>query len=87
MGASGKFTGVVGYMVIGRPDFHEVAISNARGIGENVGIYTLMTVPLLAEMWVRLMLEEGRLTQDNVDELLTSKEGYMTLGTLDHYSV
>ena len=84
LGASGKYSEVIGHLVIGRPDFHELAITNAPGIGKNVGIYTLMTIHFLAEMWVRL--KEGRLTQDSVDKLLMAEGGYLTVEALDHYS-
>ena len=83
LGASGNYSGVVGSIVIGRPDFHELAIRRADGISTNILPYKLLPIPVLAEMWVRL--REGRLTCNKIDDILLSHEGYLTTAHLEQY--
>lgn len=74
----------VARVVIGRPDFHELAIDNTRNVVAEGMNYKLVPVYVLAEMYVRLY--EGRLTSENVESILRNERGYLTFETLDKYS-
>ena len=83
LGAAGNYSGVVGCIVIGRPDFHELAIQRADGISTNILSYKLVPISVLAEMWVRL--REGRLSSNNIDDILPPHKGYLTTAHLEKY--
>ena len=83
LGAAGNYSGVVGSIVIGRPDFHELAIQRADGISTNILLYKLLPISVLAEMWVRL--REGRLSNNNIDDMLLSHKGHLTMAHLEKY--
>jgi len=71
-------------VVIGRPDFHELAIDNARNIVAEGMNYKLVPMYVLAEMYVRV--HEGRLTSKDVESILRNEQGYLTFENLDKYS-
>jgi len=70
-------------VVIGRPDFHELAIDNAENIVAEGMNYKLIPMHVLAEMYVRV--HEGRLTSKDVEGILCNEQGYLTFETLDKY--
>lgn len=84
LGSAGAYPPLKGAIVIGKPDFHELAISRAAGIATSVCSYKLIPVYVLAEMWVRL--KEGKLTQQNINAILASEVGYVTKDMLDKFT-
>lgn len=70
-------------VVIGRPDFHELAIDNAENIVAEGMNYKLIPMHVLAEMYVRV--REGRLTSKDIESILRNERGYLTFETLDKY--
>jgi hypothetical protein len=82
--------GAAGYeaaarVVVGRPDFHELAIKKAGEIAAEGINFKLIPIPLLAEMYVRVL--EGRLGEDDVLRILKEEQGYLTNDTLERYEV
>jgi len=75
----------VARVVIGRPDFHELAIKNAGEIVADGINFKLIPIPLLAEMYIRTL--EGRLGEDDVLRILKEEQGYLTYDTLEKYEV
>jgi hypothetical protein len=84
LGSGGAYTPVKGAIVIGKPDFHELAINRSAGIASGICGYKLIPVYILAEMWVRL--KEGKLEQKHIDTILASEVGYITKDVLDKYT-
>lgn len=72
-------------VVIGRPDFHELAIKNAEDVVATGINYKLIPVSVLAEMYVRVF--EGRLNEDLVVGILKDELGYLTSETLNRHEV
>jgi len=68
-------------VVVGRPDFHELAIKNADEIVGDGTNFKLLPVYVLAEMYVRV--REGFLTEDDVIRILKEKTGYLNFSALD----
>lgn len=73
----------VARVVVGRPDFHELAIKNADAIVADGINYKLVPVSLLAEMYVRVF--EGRLSEDDVLRVLEEEQGYLTHDNLEKH--
>lgn len=75
----------VARVVVGRPDFHKLAIENASEIVADGTNFKLIPIPLLAEMYVRV--HEGRLGEDHVLRILKEEQGYLSYDTLKEYEV
>jgi replicative superfamily II helicase len=75
----------IAHVVVGRPDFHELAIKNADAIAASGINYKLIPISLLAEMYVRV--HEGRLSEADVLAILQEEQGYLTHRNLEQYEV
>lgn len=72
-----------GYIVIGRPDFHRLAIDNAadqKAAGLN---YKLLPVSTLAEMLV--LFHEKKFTAQDVENILLEWQGHITIGRITDF--
>jgi helicase len=70
----------VARIVVGRPDFHELAIKNAQEIANDGTNFKILPMFVLAEMFVRV--REGRLKDDAVMNILRNQLGYISIETL-----
>jgi hypothetical protein len=68
------------FICIGRPDFDKDAISKARQHAANGTNYKALPVSVIAEMYVRFT--EGRMSPEQVANVLENATGYVTVDTL-----
>ena len=75
----------VARVVIGRPDFHVLAKRNAEEVVADGINYKLLPLPLLAEMYTRVI--EGSTSHEQVLSLLRDATGYISSESLDSFTV
>lgn len=80
IGQSAKFS-PKGYIVIGRPEFHELAIKNARDHAKAGTNFKLITISDLCEIYVRFI--EGKLTSQGVEQIFLEEKGMIDTKTIE----
>jgi hypothetical protein len=62
-------------VVIGKPDFHKIAIDNAKELaGKGAGNLLLIPIDVIVELCLRKV--EGKLTRENIISWLENQHGY-----------
>ena len=84
IGQSAKFS-PKGYIVIGRPEFHELAIKNARDHAKGGTNFKLITIFVLCEIYVRFI--EGKLSPQSVEHIFLEEKGIIDTKTIEKYSI
>ncbi len=73
-----------GYLVIGRPEFHGLALQAARDHAEAGTNFKLITVTDLCEIYIRVL--EGRLDAPRVAQILTREAGVIDREVIERFS-
>ena len=73
-----------GYLVIGRPEFHALALQAARDHASAGTNFKLITVTDVCEIFVRVL--EGRLDAARVARILIEEKGVIDAGVIDRLS-
>jgi hypothetical protein len=73
-----------GYIVIGRPEFHSLALQAARDHASAGTNFKLITVTDLCEVYIRVI--EGRLDAPRVEQMLTEELGVVGTEVIDRFS-
>ena len=83
IGQSARFK-PVGFIVIGRPEFHALALQTAREHAAAGTNFKLITIAHLCEIFLRVL--EGRLDAGRVEQILTMEVGILDEAVIDRYS-
>jgi replicative superfamily II helicase len=73
-----------GYLVIGRPEFHSLALQAARDHASAGTNFKLITVTDLSEIYIRVL--EGRLDAPRVAQILTREVGVVDREAIERFS-
>lgn len=84
VGQSARFR-PTGYLVIGRPEFHSVALQTARDHAAAGTNFKLITVTDLCEIYIRVL--EGRLDALRVEQMGTKEAGVIDGEVIERFSI
>lgn len=73
-----------GYLVIGRPEFHALALQAAKEHAAAGTNFKLITISDLCEIYIRVA--EGRLDASRVEKILTDERGIIDREVIDRFS-